>query len=294
MRTRPARTAAILALACLAACSSGSNPKPAGSMSSVTRIIPAQAGLVAGTGPTGDGRTWVLAGSKAVKTLAQIVLRSGKQVALRPVAKEATSVAASVSGVIGVGLATGNSGAIQFRNGTTGGLLSTTSVAAPVIDVAAGDDATTFYLLTVRRGVATIAVVNSQSGKVEATVPVAAAAVAVVPTPDQQAVYVLSSSGVIDQVSASTSGRREAEFSVPISGIDLALSPSGKTLFVLGGPAATPSISIVDLATEAQVSVAPAAAHSVAVAAGLDDNHVYDLVGTRKVGNIQLIKLTGA
>lgn len=291
MHVRVVPAALLATFGCLVtACSSGSAAKTT-TTGSLAKVVPASAGLIAGTPPTSDDRAWSLAGTPTVKTLTQLDLRTGKQLGIVPVSASATSVALSVSGVIGLGLGTNRSGAIEFHNGTTGAPLSSTPLAEPVIDVAAGADGTTFYALYAKGRVNTVAVINQESGLVEATLPVLTNAVAIVPTPDQQAVYVLSGSGIVDEVSASD-GHRLAEISLPTAGVDLALAPSGKTLFVLGGSSSAPSISIVDLATDAQQAVIPAAADSVAIAPGLDDDHVYDYVGSSTIGNVQLIKLT--
>jgi hypothetical protein len=311
MRTRSTGTLAVLVAACLSACSSGSGTPATpstgststgststgsastGSTSQVAQIIPAGVGLRGGTDPAADGRIWVLAGNKNVKNLGHYDLRSGKQLALAPVGAAATSIAASASGVIGVGSATKRGGAVEFLNTTTGAPLSSIRIAGAVFDMAAGDDGTTFYALFSQRGGATLAVIDSRTRVVEDTVPVVANAVAVVPTHDERNVYVLSRTGTIDEVSATKPGRPYAEFTLPTAGVDLALSASGKTLYVLGGPPSSRSISVVDLATESQVSAASAAAHSVAITAGPADDEVYDFVGTPKIGNVQLIKLNG-
>ena len=291
MLTRSARLAACLAAASLvAACSSSSS---GGAPSSkLASIIPASAGLIAGTSPTSDDRVWVLAGTPRVKTLSQLNLRDGKQVSIVPVSADAIAVTASVSGVLCVGTATRRSGAIELRNGSTGALLTTVPVAAPVIDVAAGSDGTTMYVLYGLHGVFTVAEVDSQTGLVEVTLPVLKDAVALAPTPAQDAIYVVSASGLIDEVSTSD-GRRLAEFRVSDTGIDLTLAPSGKTMYVLEGPAPAPAIAVIDLAKDAQTSVGPAAANSVGIAPGYDDQHLYDFVGTSAVGNVQLIALHG-
>ena len=291
MLSRRTRLLACLTLTSLvAACSSSSSG--GGAPSKLARIIPASAGLIAGTSPTSDDRSWVLAGTPTVKTLSQINLRNGKQLSILPMSADATSVTASVSGVLCVGIGTRRSGEIEFRNGSTGALLSSLPVAAPVIDVAAGSDGTTMYVLYGRRGVFTVAVVNSQTRLIEVTLPVLKDAVALAPTPDQNAVYVMSASGLIDEVSTSD-GRRLAEFRVSDAGIDLTLAPSGKTMYVLEGSAASPAVAIIDLTKDAQTAVAPAAANSVGIAPGFDDQHLYNFVGTSAVGNIQLITLNG-
>jgi hypothetical protein len=255
-------------------------------------IVPASAGVVSGTSPSTDGQVWVLAGSKRVKTLSSIRIRDGKVVRLLPASADATSVATSPTGTLGVGIATTRSGAIEFRDARTGRVLRTVALDAPVHALAAGSDGTTFYALNGTRKVESVSVVNAQNGQVAKTVPAPAAAVAVQPTPDQSSIYLLSELGGIVQVSLATR-RTLAEFGLNQIGVALAMAPSGRTLFVLGGPRDTRGVSLIDLATDSQRTSVPAAADSVAIASGLDDRTVFAYVGNPTVGNLQVIPLPG-
>lgn len=235
----------------------------------------------------------MLGGSRHIKTLTEIRLSDGEVLNISPASASATSVAESVTGQIGLGLGTKKDGAIEFRSGGNGAVLGETPLAGPAISVTAGDDGTTFYVLNghaTRVGNDNVAVVSAQNHQVQKTVPAPANSVAVAVTPDQSSVYVLTKFGVISQISLAD-GDVLAQFGVNMIGIGLAMAPSGETLFVLGGPPDACVIARVDLATDSQDNAVPAAGNSVALAAGLDDRHVYNYVGTPQVGNVQIIQL---
>lgn len=292
MRRRLICAALLATVGSISACSSSSSGgKTPPASPEPPRIVPTSAGTLSGTGPTSDGRIWVLGGSRRVKTLTNIRLSDGKVLTVASVSPTATAVAQSVTGQFAVGTGTPTTGAVDFRNGNTGAVLATTPLPKPVISVAAGDDGTTFYVLNGTNGVDNVAIVDSQNDQVQQTVPAPSDAVAVVATPDQSSVYVLTKSGGINEISVA-SGRVEADFGVDMTGIGLAMAPSGQTLFVLGGPSSANAIAQVDLDKDSQTGVVPAAGHSVAVAAGVDDTHVLDYVGTPRVGNVQIIQLS--
>jgi hypothetical protein len=285
--------ALVPAVSLLAACSSGSPAKHAPATAPPPRIIATSAGTLSGTSPTSDGRIWALGGNARIKTLTEVRLRDGEVLNISPADASSTSVAASVTGQLGVGIGTKTTGAIEFRNGSTGAVLGTTPLPEPAIAVSAGDDGTTFYVLDGRQGRDgndNVAIVDSQNRQIQKTLAVPPKSVAVQPTPDQSSVYVLSRFGVVTEVSVAT-GRDEAQFAVNMIGIGLAMAPSGQTLFVLGGPPDGRAIARVDLKTDSQDSAVPAAGNSVDIAPGVDDRQIYDYVGTPQVGNLQIIQL---
>ncbi len=272
-----------------AACSSGSSGKPPAAPAVPPRIVPASAGTISGTSPSTDGRVWVLAGTRRVKTLTEIRMSDGKVLDIAPADADATSVAQSVNGQLAVGLGTAKTGAVEICDGKSAAVVATIPLAGPATAVATGDDGTTGYVLT---GGDSVAVVSLQTHQVQKTIAVPHESVGVQPTPDQSSIYVLTRSGQINEISLA-SGQTQAQFTLTMNGVGLAMAPSGQTLFVLGGSPTARAVALVDLGTDSQTGAVPAAGDSVALAPGLDDTHLYDFVGTPQIGNVQVIQLPG-
>jgi len=254
-------------------------------------IIPAPAGMVDGTTPATNGLMWVLAGTGPERTLRQIDVASRSDQGAVPAPSSAVAVAESVTGQLGVGLATGRTGALEIRNGTTGALQATVPVADPVRAVAAGTNGTTFYVLEGTARAASVATVDLPADRVEGVVPVPLLAVAAIPNPGQYALWVLQANGVVSAV-ALASGKITTQFSIGDSGRALALSPDGSTLYVLKGRGAVRNVAVVALATESVIHVLPASANALDVVLSPDGGTVYDLVGTSTLGNIQAFRLS--
>jgi hypothetical protein len=255
--------------------------------------VAASAGTISGTSPSADGRVWALGGTRTVKTLTEIRMSDGAVLKIAPASAASTAVAQSVTGQLAVGIGAATTGAVEFHDGAAGTVVATVPLMAPVISVAAGDDGTTFYALSgdnSRVGNDNVAVINSQSHQVQKTISAPPESVAAQPTPDQSSVYVLTKFGQVNEISIAT-GQTQAQFTLNMIGVGLAMAPSGKTLFVLGGPPNGRAIALVDLNTDSQTGAVPAAGDSVALASGVDDLHLYDYVGTPKVGNVQVIQL---
>ena len=235
---------------------------------------------------------WLLSGSGGVKALNELDLSSGNVLGAVPESSAAVSVGQSVSGVLAVGLATATSGAVEIRNGSTGALLSTIPVGAPVRQVAFGSDGTTLYVLNGTATSASVAVVDTQTGNVEGSVGVSLSTVGIAPTPDQTGIWTLQDTGTIVEV-ATAGTHVVTQFTVGHSGTDLALSPGGTTLYVLKGHSYAPNVAVVDLATEQVRRVLPAPADCLAITVAPSGATLYDTVGTPSLGNIQAFPLGG-
>lgn len=253
-------------------------------------FIPAPAGLLSGTTPAPNGVMWVLAGTGNVRTLHQIDLASRSDQGAIPAPSSAAAIAQSATGLLGVGLGTATTGALEIRNGTTGALVATVPVGEPVRSVAAGDNGTTFYELDGDAASASVSVINTSADQVQGTVPVPLHSVAAVPNPGQDMLWVLQPDGLVDEVTLA-SGKIAAQFSIGHSGRALALSPDGNTLYVLKGLGSARNVAVVDLATESVSRELPAPAGAVGLVLSPDGSTIYDLVGTPTVGNIQAFSL---
>jgi hypothetical protein len=253
-------------------------------------VIAAPPGLLSGTTPAPNGVMWVLAGTGNVRTLQQIDLASGSDLGAIPAPSSAVAIAQSTTGLLGVGLGTATMSALEIRNSTTGALVATVPVGAPVRSIAAGVNGVTFYVLDGDAAAASVSVINTSTDQVQGTVPVPLHSVAAIPDPEQLVLWVLQPDGLVDEVALS-SGKLRAEFSIGNSGLALALSPDGKTLYALKGTSSVCNVAIVHLATESVSRVLPAPADALGLVLSPDGSTLYDLVGTPTVGNIQAFSL---
>lgn len=206
------------------------------------------------------------------------------------VSNAASAIAEASTGVIGLGMATSNSGAIEFLNGSTGAPIRTVALSGPVESVAAGDDGVTFYALNGTTSARAVAVIDSQTGKIAATVPAPNDGVAVVPSPNQKSLYILESNGNVDEVEV-PSGQLEALFPIGHSGHAIGLSPDGDTLYVLKGQGTSRNVAVVDVSTEHIVKVLPAPADANGISLSPDGNTLYVSTGTATFGNIQTYRV---
>jgi hypothetical protein len=283
--------AGIAASSVLAACSGGT--PTAGSpvvAKKADRVISAPAGLQAGGEPQPSGFMWVLAGSGATKTIDQLTLGSGsagKVQRILPVSVSASTLAESSSGLVALGLATATTGAVTFLNGATGTQTGTTPLGAPVLDLVAGADGSTFYALNGTATSMSVSVVSSLSNQVTSTVPVPLDTVSIAIQPNQQNILALEPSGKLLEIGVA-SGRVISQFSVGTGAHSVALSNDGSSLYVLKDAGGAFNVGVIDLATERQVKALPAPANTVGVQVSLDGSLVYDLVGTPRYGNIQM------
>jgi DNA-binding beta-propeller fold protein YncE len=283
--------AGIAALTLLAACSSG--PSTAGSppvAKKADRVITAPAGLEAGAEPQPSGFMWVLAGTGAVKTIDQLTLGSdnaGKVQRILPASLSASTVSESSSGLVALGLATSSTGAVLFLNGSTGAQIGTTALGAPVLDLVAGTDGSTFYALNGTSTSMSVSVISSLNDQVTSTVPVPLDTVSIAIQPNQQNILALEPTGWLSEIGVS-GGRVIAQFPVGKGARTIALSNDGSTVYVLKDVAGSSNVGVIDAATERQVKALPAPANTVDIQVSLDGSLVYDLVGTPKYGNIQM------
>ena len=242
------------------------------------------------TPPMADGELWVLAGTASSKGIYLLNLPHGKIGTSRSVSNTASSIGEANTGVLGLGLAGTNSGAVEFLNGGTGAPIRTVAVSGPVQSVAAGDNGTTFYALNGNTKARAVAVIDSRTGKITANVPAPKDAVAAVPSPGQHNLYVLEPNGNVDEI-AIPSGQLEALFSVGHSGYALTISPGGHTLYVLKGQAGTRNVAEVSIGTQRVVKVLPAPADGNGISLSPDGNLLYASAGTANFGNVQAYRL---
>ena len=96
---------------------------------SVVVIGAGPAGLIAGTAPQLNGDLWVLAGTTlGARTLHQLDLTTDTFAPALPATGSATSLTQSSSTLLGLGLASPLTGAVEFVDGDTGATISTVAV----------------------------------------------------------------------------------------------------------------------------------------------------------------------
>jgi DNA-binding beta-propeller fold protein YncE len=206
------------------------------------------------------------------------------------VSKAARSVAESSSGVIGLGLGTRSSGALELLDGHTGKVLKTVPLPAPARQVVVGSDGTTFYVLTAWASTASVTIVNSQTGAIHGSVPMPSDTASVVPDLQQTSLYALEKTGLVDEIGIS-GGKIMAKFKVGDQGRSIALNPDGGTLYVLKGTALLANIAVVDVSTESVRRVLPAPSHCRGLLVSASGHQLYEVVGTAGYGNIQVFAL---
>jgi hypothetical protein len=233
---------------------------------------------------------WLLVGSASVKTIQEISLTDGSVIHLVPVSNDATAIAESTGGTLAVGY--GNpSGTVELRSGSSGGLTRTTTVGQPVKDIAVQGDTDIFFVLD---GTATVTTVNALSAPGQPVLPaigVELDSIALAVAPDGTDLYLLESSGTIDDVpvASSKTNLASSQFFGGVRARQLALSGDGTTLFVLKDVRGGANVGVFNVATEQQKKVLPAPAGSVDLVPSLDGRHLYLLIGTPTVGNIQVV-----
>ncbi len=234
---------------------------------------------------------WLLTRSYGAANLQQLNLTTGKIALVIPESASAISVAQSPSGVIGVGIGTAATGALELRNGSSGAVVSTVPIGAPVKGVYAGADGTTFYVLNGTSTSVSVTLVNSQTDRVSVSVPVPLDTIAIAVDPTGQSLFALGAGGKLDQITIG-SGTVAASFSVGSNPIQLAVSTSGSTIYVLKSTSSTANVGVINVATEAQTKALPAPANSVGIQASSDGQSLLLVVGTSSYGNIQVFSLS--
>ncbi len=258
-----------------------------------SHVYPGPAGLIAGAQPQPNGFMWLLARTGTTADLHELNLTTGKIDQVVPASSSSTSISQSPSGVIGVGLATTATGALEFRNGSSGALIATVPIGAPVKGVVAGADGTTFYVLDGTTSSMSVTLVNNQTDKVSVSVPVPLDTVAVTVDPTGQTLSAVRADGHVDQITLGT-GAVSSSFPVGVTPVQIASADTGSTLYVLkstnGG--AGSDVGVVDTATESQTRALPAPADSVGLQVSPDGRTLYLVVGTSGFGNVQTFPLS--
>lgn len=290
------RSAAVIGLTAaaltLAACSAGSD-SPAKATGAAAygmapqRILHAPKSMLAATELQADGDMWALTGPDSAG-LFQIGSATGQVKASFSVSDNARSVAESSTGIIGLALASGHSGALELVNTQTKKVTRTVPLPAPAQQVAVARGGSTFYVLTVRADVAQVMTVNGRDGRVTGKVAVPSDVVSVVPDTRQASLYAVQRDGLLDQISLPT-GKLLAKIRVGSGGGEsVTLSPDGRTVYVLEQLGGIANIAIVDPAAKAVRRVLPAPGTCVQVLVSPSGGRLYEVVRGARAGSIQI------
>jgi DNA-binding beta-propeller fold protein YncE len=281
----------LLAMAPLAACSSVISAVPAAKTTSrPDRILATPKDILAAGQPQTNGAIWMLAGDARSKGLFEFSFTSGQAMGSVSVSNAAQSMTESLTGMLGLALDTGKTGALELLHGNTGTVALTVRLGAPARDVVAGADGATFYVLNGSAASSRVTIVDSATGRISGTVPVPRNTVSIAPDVGQTALFALQSGGDVSEI-AIAGGRIMTRFAVGDSGRSLALSPDGGTLYVLKNVRAAPNVAVVDLATESVSEVLPAPSNCLQVLVSANGNQLYQVVGSASYGNIQVFPL---
>jgi hypothetical protein len=278
-------SAGLVLTACSAGASAPKVPDVAKPHVVPERILPGPKDLIAAGEPQPDGKVWALAGSPSTG-LFEINSSSGQMIGSVSVSSDAQSVAVSSAGTIAVALGTDRAGALELLDGRTAKVVREVALPAPASQVTAGNDGTTFYVLTRWPTAASVTIVDSLAGKISDSLPVPEDTVAIAPDAQQNTLYALQKNGLVDEVSIA--GKIMAQFSVGDDGESIALSRDGSTLYVLKGTPDVSNIAVVDLSTESVRRVLPSPSHCLELLTSGSGSQLYEVVGAPGYGNIQV------
>jgi hypothetical protein len=278
----------LASLAVVAAACGNLPPRPKNTKP--VQIFPTSPALIAAGQPQTDGDLWFLAGSPTTKVISEISLVTGKVARTIPVADDASAIAESATGTVAVGFSDAG-GTLQFRDGTTGEVVNTVTVAQPIKQIAAEGSTSNFFVLDGTVSATTVNAMSANGAQVPGALGVPLDTVSIAVTADGANVYALESSGRVVEIPEQTGTTRLASssFFVGRGAMAIALSDDGSTLFVLKTVKGGSNVGVFDLSTEQQLRALPAPANSVYVVPSIDGAHLYLFVGTPTVGNIQVI-----
>ncbi len=253
-----------------------------------SKIIPAPAGGIAETPLQPNGIEWVLAATTSGRNLQELDVADSTILGIVPVSSSAADLTQLSTGVLALGLTTATTGAVELRNGSSGALLSTISVGAPVEALAPGTDGSTLYVLNGNSKSASVSIVDTKTGAVTTTVPVPLDSIGVVVNPDQTDLYLLRSAGEVAEVHTAGGKLASVSFVVGSSPVAESLSPNGTTLYVLKRASNGTNVAVVDVSSEQVLRALPAPANGVDLEVSPNGQSLYVLNSTARRGNVQV------
>jgi DNA-binding beta-propeller fold protein YncE len=251
------------------------------------RVLHAPGSMLAATEFQANGVMWALTGPGSAG-LFQISSATGQVKSSFPVSDFARSVAESRTGVIALALDTGRSGALQLINAGTRKVTRVVRLPWPAEQVAVARGSSTFYVLTARPGQARVTIVTGPDGRVAGTVAVPADVTSVVPGTRPGTLYAIERNGLLDVIGVPGSKLVARIRAGSGGGESVALSPDGRTLYVLEQLGGIANIALVNPATRLVEKVLPAPGTCIQVLVSPDGGHLYEVVRTAGTGSIQV------
>jgi hypothetical protein len=248
----------------------------------------------------GNNIAWVLAGTNGAMTMRSINLNTGALSAPIGVSGNASSIALTSNGLIALGLATPNTGAVElFSVANPGTPITTIPVSAPVLRVEPVSSGSAIYVLERINGAVSVQVISVGALKLVQTamgnaIPLPGDTLGMVPSADGNSIYIVQASGQAEQISMQT-GSVEASFPVGVSAKDVTLSQNGQTIYVLKCPGAVCNVAEFDAYGHVIIgNPLPAPANTVQIQISPDDTTIWDAVGSPVYGNVQAFSLTSS
>ena len=251
------------------------------------RVLHAPGSMLAATEFQANGVMWALTGPGSAG-LFQISSATGQVKSRFSVSDFARSVAESRTGVIALALDTGRSGALQLINAGTRKVTRVVRLPWPAEQVAVARGSSTFYVLTARAGQARVMIVNGQDGRVAGAVAVLPDVTSVVPGARPGTLYAIERNGLLDVIGVPGSKLVARIRAGSGGGESVALSPDGRTLYVLEQLGGIANIALVNPATRLVEKVLPAPGSCVQVLVSPGGGHLYEVVRTAGTGSIQV------
>ena len=282
-------TSAVLAIALVATFFMSSSRS--GDSTQPTTITPVQtwsgpASIVSGAIIDGANQAIALVNTGDTANLQVISLSSNKTLGIKPMSNAANAVTFNSHNTLAVGHGTGRAGSISFYQYPGLRLLSTIPMAGPVRQVSAAVTGNVFSALIKVGVVVSAAVVNSATHATLTTIPLPSNTTAIALSPDGLMLYAAISTGKVLVFSTSTNSQLYT-FAAGGAFIAMSASSDGTSLYGLKTTTSGENVSVVDLATQAVVSVLPAPKATKAIQVSARGNSLFDFVGTEKYGNIQ-------
>jgi hypothetical protein len=178
-----------------------------------------------------DGSVWVLKDDGGAKSIAKVDISTGNVISSESVSRQATTVAQNAAGDVAVGTANGKSSGVVLYSGTDAKYLATVSSGTPVLALAmSGPIVYGIHGDKSRRSLFTF-----DTTLTGFSFPVAPNAISVAPEAGGAAIWVLCSN---DSAYKLTFFPRHASRPISVSrnARSLAISPDGRTLYVLSQP----------------------------------------------------------
>jgi DNA-binding beta-propeller fold protein YncE len=255
-----------------------------------SKIIPTPTGLFSMTVPDTSNYIYMLAGNTKTTGLYKLNLKTGKIPMSSSVSiLDRQAILSSTGNVYLLQQSSVNSGSIILMNKTTLKPEKTIEVSYPVINIVPDTaNPNLIYVLTGNKSAEMVMTIDLTSGKVVNKLPVSLDTMSI--WINSKTVYTLLTNGNLQAFSL-TSNKPTFDFGSFKTPIALTMSPNGQRAYVLKKENGNYSISVINMATEAQIGVIGAPLGAGVMTISPDGKTLYVGVCDPKFGNIQVYNL---